>query len=501
MYKINRQMSIAEFISPFGELNKNNRWVRIAEMIPWEVYEEAYAEKFSDDTGAPAIPFRAALGTLIIKQRTGSSDEEVMQHILENPYMQFLIGLQEFTHEEPFSVRSVTNFRKRLDAETIDRINREIFRKEAAAARGDGPEDGTGNGCGGSGPEGGDDGRPFDGGGAPPNRGFLILDATCTPADIAFPTDEGLLNEAREKLEAIIDALHPYTGDTVKPRTYRGEAGRRHANFVRSRKPRKKTVRKATGQQLRYVRRNLAHVDAQLEKAPAGVLYGREAAWLETIRELYRQQELMHRAKTRSVPDRIVSIGQPHVRPIVRGKAKSPTEFGAKVSVSMVGGFAFVDKIAWDAYSEAELLVPAVLGYRREHGCFPEAVLADKLYRNRANLAFCKKHGIRLSGPKLGRPTKVPDRMRKLIERWDSRERNAVEGKFGEGKTRYGLDRVMARLKETSETVISLAFLCMNIGKKLRLLFDFFSKHPKYGILFVYKLSNRQLYFKNHVFS
>jgi hypothetical protein len=307
-----------------------------------------------------------------------------------------------------------------------------------------------------------------------PNQGEMLIDATCTPANISYPTDVNLLNEAREKLEAIIDVLHRHTTDKIKPRTDRNEARRKYMSFIRQRKPRKKSINKAIRQQLRYVRRNLSHIENQLTQTTTEPLSRRQVQWLETIRVLYTQQEEKYRTGNASIPNRIVSISQPHVRPIVRGKTKSDVEFGAKINASMVNGYAFIDKIDWNAYSEAEQLIPAAEEYKRKNGCYPVAIIADKLFRNRENLAYCKERGIRLSGPRLGRPPKLTDNSLRQLERQDASTRNAIEGKFGEGKTKYGLDRIMARLPETSETVISLAFLCMNISRRLRFLLAFF---------------------------
>ena len=457
MYKINRQISLAEFMSPFGKLDPENRWVKIANMIPWEKYEPEYAKQFCDDNGTPAIPFRMALGTLIIKQRTGNSDVETLQAIIETPYMQYLIGLTEYTTEAPFCSASITNFRKYISQELLDKINDEVFnpprnKKDDNADSGEPPNTSE---------------EPNNEV-APKNEGELLLDATCAPSDIAYPTDVNLLNEAREKLEGIIDTLHRYTRNRKKPRTYRRKARKNYLQFVKNRKPRKNAIRKAIGQQLRYVRRNLGHIDKQLEETSIEALSTRKQEQLKTIRTLYTQQDEMYKNHTRTVANRIVSITQPWVRPIVRGKAKSDVEFGAKVSISMVNGYAFVDKIGWEAYSEAGLLKSSVETYREKYGVYPEAVIADKLYRNRENITFCNERGIRLSGPKLGRPTKLPDKQQRRQEQQDASTRNAVEGKFGESKTRYGLDRVMARLQNTCETVISLIFLCSNIGRKLR---------------------------------
>ena len=177
--------------------------------------------------------------------------------------------------------------------------------------------------------------------------------------------------------------------------------------------------------------------------------------------------------RTNSIEKRIVSISQPYVRPIVRGKATAKVEFGAKVAISIIGGYSFVDHLSWEAYNESEDLISVIEKYRQTYGCYPEAVMVDKLYRNQKNIVFCNSKGIRISGPKLGRPKK-DEVFDKAQEYKDSGIRNAVEGKFGEGKTAYGLNRIKAKLKETSETVINLAFWVMNLNKRLRLLLAFF---------------------------
>ena len=184
----------------------------------------------------------------------------------------------------------------------------------------------------------------------------------------------------------------------------------------------------------------------------------------------------MYDLKEHRIKDRIVSISQPYVRPIVRGKAKAETDFGAKVSISLVNGYTFIERLSWHNFNEGPTLKEAVETYYSRFGYYPEVILADKLYRNRENLRYCQELGIRLSGPKLGRPSKQDKTAHKRQEYKDARERNAVEGKFGEGKRSYGLDRIMTRLKETSETVIALQFLVMNLERKLRVLFYLFFK-------------------------
>ena len=173
--------------------------------------------------------------------------------------------------------------------------------------------------------------------------------------------------------------------------------------------------------------------------------------------------------KTHSVSDRIVSLSQPWIRPIVRGKSKAPTEFGAKISISVVNGYTFVDRLSFDAYNEGEHneFERVVEEYRRRFGYYPARILADKIYRGKENRALCKKLGIHLSGPKLGRPGK--DHAEDLkTERKEIGERNAVEGKFGNGKRKLGLSLIMAKLKETAGTMITMDIFILNMERLLR---------------------------------
>ncbi len=141
------------------------------------------------------------------------------------------------------------------------------------------------------------------------------------------------------------------------------------------------------------------------------------------------------------------------------------------MAVSLVNGYAWLERLDWNNFHEGLTLQAAVEAYRERYGCYPETVLADKAYRTRENLRYCKERGIRLSGPALGRPSRSLAVEQKRIEQQDAAERHAIEGKFGEGKRLYGLGLIRARLRETSETEIALQLLVMNLERRLRLLF------------------------------
>ena len=279
------------------------------------------------------------------------------------------------------------------------------------------------------------------------------------------------------KLEEIIDTLHkPLRGKRPKPRTYRKVARLEFLAVSKKRRPSKNQIRKAIGKQLGYIRRDLAAIEKLVEIVGLGALSKRQLRNLWVINELYRQQEIMYKTKEHSIEDRIVSISQPHVRPIVRGKAGADTEFGAKVAISLADGYSYIEKISWDNFNEGITLIESVERFKERFGYYPKVVLADKIYRNRDNLKYCKKHGIRLSGPRLGRPPKVRDPQIRRQEYEDAKARNAVEGEIGVGKRRYGLGLIMACLQKTSETVIALQFMVMNLERKVRSLFWQFFK-------------------------
>ncbi len=192
------------------------------------------------------------------------------------------------------------------------------------------------------------------------------------------------------------------------------------------------------------------------------------------VAELYRQQQWMYENKAQRIEDRIVSLSQPHIRPIVRGKAGTPVEFGAKLSVSLRDGYVFLDRIEWDNFNESGDLKAQVEAVKEATGLYPESVHVDRIYRTRENRAFCKERGIRISGPPLGRPpAKVSDEKKKQA-REDERVRNGIEGKFGVSKRRFSLNRVMAKLSHTSQTAIAITFLVMNLATLLRQVFCLF---------------------------
>ena len=287
----------------------------------------------------------------------------------------------------------------------------------------------------------------------------------------------GLLNQARVKIEKIIDTLYEPLKFNLdkKPKTYRNLARKEYLKVAKKRKLSRKEIRKGIKKQLQYIKRNLSHIDELIQVGAAfEVVSNSQYKSLLVVAEVYRQQQWMYDNKTQRIDDRIVSLSQPHIRPLVRGKVGTPVEFGAKLSASVRDGYAFLDRISWDNFNESGDLKSQIEAFKLYTGVYPESVHVDKIYRTRSNRAFCKEKGIRISGPPLGRPPANLSREKKKQALEDERVRNAIEGKFGISKRRFSLNRVMTKLPHTSETAIAITFLVMNLSALLRQVFCLF---------------------------
>ena len=358
-----KQLTIAEFDWPFETvLDKNNRWVKLSRCIPWDKLAESYYQGFPADRGRPAKDARLVIGAVIIKHKLKLSDVETVQQIQENPYLQYFVGLAGYQQAQPFAPSLFVEIRKRMGETVFEGFHQAIIDAHEGKKAPKAPEN-TNQ------PPPPESPKPLeqpvaqvDEAGSPQasdatepsHQGRLILDATVAEQAIRYPTDLSLLNEAREFSEQIIDRLCTHLQVAQKPRTYRQLARKAYLAIAKQKRLGKKTLRRGIKQQLQYLHRNLGHIELLLKSIPEGqqlplpywLLY---RYWV--IQHLYQQQLAMYESKTNRCDHRIVSISQPHVRPIVRGKLNKPVEFGAKLSVSLNGdGLAHVDSLRWDAF-------------------------------------------------------------------------------------------------------------------------------------------------------
>lgn len=439
-YTSQYQLKFDEFSALYHlNLDPNNRWIQLASILPWDNMVKQWAKHYSYSMGAGGVNPRVLIGSMIVKHKLNLTDEETLLIIRENPYMQFFLGLEEFNPKSLFSPSLFVEIRKKVGQQTFDSMSDMII-KMAQVGRNKNNKT---------------------------HHGELKIDATVADQQIRYPNDLGLLNEAREKTETIIDLLFDLLRDKikVKPRTYRREAHKIYLSQAKKKRKTKKELRKAIRNGLNCVKRNLGHMNTMLDMIEGAFpIQHKYQKQIWVINAMWDQQWNMFINHTHRCKDRIVSISQPHVRPIVRGKQAAMVEFGSKLGLSLFDGYLKADHISWDAYHEAQDLIQQAENYKTLLGYYPEIIMADKLYATNDNRKWCAEQGIRLTATPKGKPMpKTAYQKRK--ERKEYGRRNHIEGKIGNAKQAYNLNQIKAKLKATSESWIGATIFVMNLAQ------------------------------------
>ena len=482
------QLTLEGFQTPFSQhLDKDNRWVKLEAILPWDKLANIYYRKMNSDLGAPSLSARMVIGAVIIKHMLNIDDREVVAQIQENMYLQYFVGLSSFTTKEPFDPSLMVSIRYRLGQEVMEDFNNLILQeagvipapcqtnsvKTEITNEDDTPGTLTSQSTDGvnardQGSEGAGSNREetnINKAVALPNSGTLLVDATIAEQQIEYPTDLKLLNQGREQLERMIEQICK-EGALHQPRMYKNNARKNYLTLAKKKKKTKREIRKGLRIQLQYVSRDLKYINSLLEQHPAlrTSLDKRDWKLLQVVHELYRQQQRMYKEDIRSIEDRIVSVYQPHVRPMPRGKDRVQTEFGSKQLVMLKDGYTHVAKINWDNFNEGVHLQNCVEKYKQIYGCYPQKVSADGIFGNKANRKYLKENEIQFVGKQLGRPPKMTSAEKRKLQK-EMAGRNAIEGKFGQGKSSYGLQKIKARMKATSESWILSIYFIMNLVK------------------------------------
>lgn len=443
-YTSQYQLKIEQFSNLYQmKLNPENRWIQLANHFPWDACVNIYARHFPD-MGRTAIDPRIVIGSLIIKHKLNMSDEQTVRIIEENPYMQYFLGLDEFSPLPLFSPTLFVEWRKKLGNETFNEFA-DILVTICY-------------------------GEKISGGAKmemePKNKGKLQLDATVADQHITYPNDLKILNTAREKTESIIDTLFEHHKDrlAVKPRTYRKVARSKYLAEAKKRQANKKTLRSCSRYQLNCLDRNIRSINELLDMSEHNPLSHKTMRDFWVIQTVNDQQRKMYSDKVNRCSDRIVNISQPYVRPIVRGKAGKKVEFGTKLGLAQVDGFAKAQTLSWDAYNESADLIPHAESYRQFYGYYPELIQVDKIYGTNKNRTWCQQRGIRMTVSQKGK-TKDLSPYEKKKRKTEHNERNHIEAKFGQAKQAYGLNNIKAKLSNTSHSWIGMVLFITNLVK------------------------------------
>lgn len=414
------------------ELPKENELIGMADEIDWDAMIEIVSKKYSSTEGRPSRSLRMMIGLEIAKRKYGMSDWDIVEQLKVDLALKVFCGFNFCDHEIP-DPSSLTVFRRRLDKDTLrqmEEVNvRKIMRKVPLRI-----------------------------------RHQVIVDSTCIPANITYPTDSKLLATTWKNLMNSLGKMRAAGIDLV----IRGK--RKTASLIRSfnlkrRKTRKEIVR---------MNRKLIRIGKRMMEKVVETMaeHGKEISvqLRKKIRKVIRrakcilwQQEEMIRRKTRRMPDRIVSFHEPLVRPIFRGKDSRSTEFGPKLRVNVVGGCLIQSSgLSNDNTSDTKIVRSALKTHRRTFNHDPTELIADRGAHSPQNHALLKRKGIRDGIQYRGKIPKhaslaPPATLKRMYRQRAARG----EGLIGVFKSRYQGHRNRYRNKN-AHTWISFGMIAMN---------------------------------------
>ena len=308
------------------------------------------------------------------------------------------------------------------------------------------------------------------------NLDTMYTDATCYESEMRYPTDQKLLWECVEKGYDLMCKASRQLG-IHRPRTKFLDVEKANLTYRKQRKHTKAQTRKITRRLLDLLGKILREMRKMDREHEAAKLFtDREKQTIDIITKAYRQQcnHFQSGDARESIPNRIVSVSKPYVRPIVRGKETKNVEFGAKCNNILVDGISFIEKLSFNAFNEGSRLPHCIKMHRRLFGVDAKKVGGDTSYAGTANRDLCKELKIQTSFVKRGKPFKEMNE-KDFVRRELARVRaTAMEGSFGTQKEHYDMRRIKARRKETE------------------ILYIFFGIHTANSVLLAERLMERQ---------
>lgn len=309
------------------------------------------------------------------------------------------------------------------------------------------------------------------------NLDTMFTDATCYESEMRYPTDQKLLWECVEKGYELMCAASQKLW-IHRPRTKYLDVEKANLTYRKQRKHTKSQTRKITRRLLDLLGKILKET-RKMEREHEGVklFTDRERQTFDIITKVYRQQHNHFRSgdSRESIPDRIVSVNKPYVRPIVRGKEVKSVEFGAKCNNILVDGISFIEKLSFNAFNEGTRLTHCIKMHKRLFGVDVKKIGGDASYAGNANREMCTSNGIQTSFVQKGKRAKEK-REKDFVRQELARVRaTAMEGSFGTQKEHYSLRRGKARKKETE------------------ILYIFFGIHTANVVLLAERLMEQQL--------
>ncbi|MEE3193102.1 MAG: IS5 family transposase [Candidatus Poribacteria bacterium] len=439
-----KQLQIFKELTPYsGQIDTNNRWIKLAELVPWDEMDGIYRKHFDEGKQSVIKDCRLILGLILGQMLLELSDRDIVEYFHENPYFQYFCGQDTFVAKITSSVihpSLLSKRRKRLGKAYVQKFEQEILRvlKNKGLIKGK----------------------------------KLILDATVFPANITYPNDVKLLNTVREYLCKTILNVKNSFDPKGRIRTYRRIARKAYLNFQKTKKKSKQLIRRTRKQMIQYVNRNIKQLEVVLEEVT------RLKQWqvdqirshISVAKQILEQQVHMATTRGRHVSNRIVSFHWPQIRPMVRGKDGKAVEFGPKAHVALVDGFAFLDHAQYDAFHEGIQLKDCLLKHNDRFGRHPEILLADQLYANRDNRKLLEELSILHAFKRMGRPpAESPNEKQERRRSFKKNQgrRNHIEATFGHLKNHFNLAKIKWTIPDGALMQIQLGLIAFNLSSSL----------------------------------
>jgi transposase, IS5 family len=428
------------------QLRPDHELIILAQAIDWESFQDSLGPKYSR-YGRKAKRVRLMLGLHVLKHLYNLSDERVCEMLQENLYFRYFCGvhddLQEWQEEKLLNPCTMSRFRKRLGVNGMKLVEDVIKRQ----LRKDGRISGR----------------------------TQVVDTTAMEKNIAYPTDTGLLAKGMERVRKTVSRLAKL-GLSVVVRSYERVVRKEILKVNKLGRGRRERIADATKTLIGYARKmsNGAEVclraikKAASEAVKSAIETGKKTLQeeLDKLRRAVSQSE--RRLAGESVPssEKILSMHEPNVTVIAKGKRKKRYEFGAKVSLSMDrNGYVVGHQEYQENRADVNTLDPALEDWRRTFGDYPDELGTDRGY-TAANPSETLSKVRKVVIPKRGK-NKHPDHKKAYFRRV-LKTRNKIEPTIGHLKTDHRLDRCRYCGADGDTLNVGLAAAAWNLKKWAR---------------------------------
>ena len=415
-------------------LFKQTKLGRIHDAIPWEELEDCLPVQDTSKPGPkPWFSNKGMFGLMFLKHLIDTSDEKLIDRFNTDWSLQLfcgkLLGEGEMIRDQAMASRVRGYMAEHADWEAIQQVLLEHWKKDMESLH------------------------------------ILFMDATCYESYIRFPTDVKLLWECCQWIYDLIFKLCKLLG-IKRPRNKFIDQKRKQQAYSKLRRKTYKKGRRRHRSLVYLLEKGLDQLQGLFDAHPI-VLTGKQTIYLKTIKQVLSQQKVIQEDSSAKIPERIVSLHKPYIRPIVRGKENKPVEFGMKAHMLQSGGVVWFDKMEFKAFNECKALKTSFFKHTKHFGsCFQLA--ADRIYATNENRNFLKGKGVFHSFAPKGRPVKDTKQAKPqavLRQELNKVRSTHLEGAFGNHKNHYGLRKVKALSEKTEHIWVFFGVMSANASK------------------------------------